>query len=112
MDRNPKRNKRWIWIGIILILGISCILVLSNWAAIGTSLANPMRKLLGVERVAQLESMLFNIQDSVKQWQFRLGIAESESPWEASTNPGVSSSSDAVGLAPTLQTPSPTPAAT
>jgi len=110
MDRNSKRNKRWIWIGLILIFGVSCFLVLSNWAAIGTSLANPMRKLLGVERVAQLESMLFNFQDSVKQWQYRLGMVEPESPWDELNNPGVSSLSDPPGLATTRQMPSPTPA--
>jgi hypothetical protein len=111
MDRNPKRNKRWIWIGLILIIIVSCVLVLTNWAAIGTSLANPMRKLLGVERVAQLESMLFNLQDSVKQWQYRLGVAEPESPWEVSNNPAVLSLTDPAGLAATLQPPSPSPAA-
>ena len=108
MDRNKKRNKRWIWIGLILILGGSCILVISNWASVGRSLANPMRKLLGVERVAQLESMLFNFQDSVKQWQYRLGLTESESPWEVSNNPVVSSLSDPIGPAATLQIRSPT----
>jgi hypothetical protein len=107
MDRNTKRNKRWIWIGIILILIISCVLVLSNWTAIGTSLANPMRKLIGVERVAQLESMLFNLQDSIKQWQYRLGIAESESPWETTNNPAEASISDPAGF--TVATPPPSP---
>jgi hypothetical protein len=109
MDRSSQRNKRWIWIGLILILGISCVLLLSNWAAIGTSLANPMRKLLGVERVAQLESTLFNAQDSFKQWQYRLGIAEPESPWAVAGNPGDSSPSDPANPAVTPQTTDPPP---
>lgn len=104
MDRKPQRNRRWIWIGVLSVIGIASILVLSNWAAIGTSLANPMRKVLGVERVAQLESMLFNAQDSLKQLQYRLGMVEPESPWEVSSNPESSSQSDPVGLAITPQT--------
>lgn len=79
MEQTSKQNKRWIWIGILLVIGIAGFLVISNWAAIGTSLANPMRKLLGVERVAQMESALFNAQDSLKQWQYRLGIGEPQS---------------------------------
>jgi hypothetical protein len=111
MERNAQHTRRWIWIGIVLIIGIAAILILSNWAAIGTSLANPMRKLLGVERVAQLESMLFNAQDSLKQLQYRLGMAEPESPWTISANPADSSPSDPVYLAGTPQPPNPSPAA-
>jgi len=88
-----------------LVIGIAGFLVISNWAAIGTSLANPMRKLLGVERVAQMESALFNAQDSLKQWQYRLGIGEPESPWEVVNNPGSSAHSGPVGLTATPQTP-------
>ena len=103
MEQTPKQNKRWIWIGILAVIGIAGFLVISNWAAIGTSLANPMRKLLGVERVAQLESALFNAQDNVKQWQYRLGMAEPESPWGASNNPAIPSPTNPDGPATSPQ---------
>lgn len=75
-----KRNQRIVLI-VILIFG--CLLsgiILANWRAIGTRLANPMRQLLGKERVSQLETFVFEIQDQVKQWKYKLGLEEPETP--------------------------------
>lgn len=79
-----KNSNRLVILGIILITLIFGILLLRNWTAVGTSLANPMRKLIGVRGVAQLETLLFNLQDGIKQWQYNLGLVEAESPWESS----------------------------
>jgi hypothetical protein len=78
-----KNSNRLIILGVVLITFIIGILLLRNWTAVGTSLANPMRKLIGVRGVAQLETLLFNLQDGFKQWQYNLGLAEAESPWES-----------------------------
>lgn len=78
-----KNSNRLVFLGIVLITLIIGILLLRNWAAVGTSLANPMRKLIGVRGVAQLETLLFNLQDGIKQWQYSLGLAEAGSPWES-----------------------------
>jgi hypothetical protein len=84
VERDQKSRKRLILIGIMLIVITVIILALSNWAAVGTSLANPMRKLIGVRAVAQLETLLFNAQDSIKKWKYDLGLSEPESPWQVS----------------------------
>jgi hypothetical protein len=84
MIRKFLRYKRLIIPAIVLVTIVISILAVRNWATVGTSLANPMRKLIGVRGVAQLETMLFNAQDGIKKWKYSLGLAEPELPWEVS----------------------------
>jgi len=75
------KNKKRAAVAItILIILIGSLLILLNWRSIGTQLANPMRKVLGIERVAKLESFVFNVQDKVKQVKYKLGMEEPEMP--------------------------------
>lgn len=86
-DNHPVRThhgkRRWIiflsLIGVICLMGF---LLVKSWSAIGASLAGPMRSILGIERVAQLETLLFNAQDGVKRLQYRLGMAQPEIPFQ------------------------------
>lgn len=68
-------------VSIIIVIGI---LAVSNWTAVGTKLANPMRRLIGVRGVAQLETLLFNAQDGLKKLKYSLGLSDPELPWEPS----------------------------
>lgn len=103
-----QHNKRAILLGVIAILLLVGGIVLANWRAIGTRLANPMRQLLGKERVAQLETFVFEIQDQVKQWKYKLGLEEPETPSWA-----IAASTPANGALPATATPPlPTPTAT
>jgi len=110
-----KSKKRWIALGVLLALILLGFLVASNWAAIGTSLANPMRRLIGADNVAELEKKLFEIQDTISNWSYQVGLSEPETPWEA-PQPASQSISAAPGneLAPTPTripaTPTPLPA--
>ena len=85
MFKNKKRAAILISIGILATAGF---VILLNWRSIGTQLANPMRQMLGIERVAQLESLVFELEDQVKQWQYKLGMDEPEMPsWALAVTP-------------------------
>ena len=85
MDDKEKQTarKRITLIVVLLILGVVLILGLRNWSAIGTKLANPMRSLLGVRTVAQIETFVFKIQDTIENMKYQIGVAEPELPWES-----------------------------
>jgi hypothetical protein len=80
---------------------------LRNWSAIGTKLANPMRSLLGVRAVAQMETFLFKVQDGIDGIKYDIGLAEPEIPWEMDQMPGENPA--AAGTASEVITPSSTP---
>ncbi len=73
-----KQKKRWITLGIILVFVVAGLIFVANWRSIGKQMANPLRGLLGVETVAQIETTIFKVQDQVEQWKFDLGLAEAE----------------------------------
>ena len=76
-----KNKKRWIILGILLIFAIAGILFLANWRTIGKQMANPLRDLLGVEVVANIETTIFVVQDQIEQWKFDLGFAQAANPF-------------------------------
>jgi len=85
----PSRwNKRRVII-LAIIAGVIflCLFGLQNWEPIASKMANPLRRLLGVERVAQMETVLFDIQDKINRWKYNMGLAEPKTPWDASQNP-------------------------
>jgi hypothetical protein len=97
---NTRPGKRR-WIIFLAVLGVVClvgVLLVKSWSAIGASLAGPMRNVLGIQRVAQLETLLFNAQDGVKRLQYRLGMAQPEIPFQE------------VAILPTTQPPTAIPA--
>jgi hypothetical protein len=87
MQKIVGRKPRRIYF-ILIVLGI-CLAGawgVRNWPAIGSKLASPMRKVLGVERVAQMETLLFEAQDRFNRWKYEAGLAEPEVPWGAAQN--------------------------
>jgi hypothetical protein len=77
-----KNRKNIITYSILLVIAILGLLIILNWSSIGSKLANPMRQLLGVERVAQIETLLFRVQDRIEQWKFQRGLSKPENPWQ------------------------------
>lgn len=67
----------------ILSIGVAGIILVSLFPGAGAQAAKPLRSLLGVRLVAQMETAVFTIQDSVKQARYGLGLAQAEAPWEA-----------------------------
>ena len=109
------QKKRWITLGIILIILIAGVLFLANWRTIGKQMANPLRGLLGVEAVAQIETVIFKMQDQIEQWKFDLGLAEAENPFGTAVNPVESNPaqvSEVVAPTVTVHPPTETPVST
>jgi hypothetical protein len=84
----PKQKKRWIILGIALLLVIGGILFITNWRTIGKQMANPLRDLLGIERVAQIETLIFEIQDQIDRWKYDLGLVQAENPFGTVSSSG------------------------
>ena len=80
----------------------------SAWPAIGAQGAEVLRALVGEEAVANLETAVFQMQDNVRQWQYRAQGAEPPAPWAPLAN-GESQAAPAP-TAPLVTTPVPTPA--
>ncbi len=106
-----KKNALLIITGSFLLISIISFATLSRWPNIGAQIASPLRQLIGNQRVAQLETILFTTQDSLKQAQYNAGLAEAEAPWEVESSGQptvVSSQPTVVSNQPTVVSSQPT----
>jgi hypothetical protein len=89
---------------VFILTAIAGVVVLTLWPGLGASVARPLRNVIGNERVAQLETVLFTVQDVFQQGSYGLGLAEPEAPWvvEVTSTPP----------APTRPAPTITPSST
>ena len=104
------KNKKKLFliiIGSFILVGIIGFAVLSQFPHLGAQLASPMRQLIGNERVAQLETIVFSAQDSLKQAQYNTGLAEAEAPWQVAELPTVAAVANTP--IPPTSTPEPSP---
>ncbi len=86
------------------------MIIVSLWPGIGASVARPLRRVIGNERVAQLETVLFTVQDAVQQGSYGLGLSEPEAPWTVPTPDQAAAITPQPTLTPTAtQQPLPTP---
>ena len=53
----------------------------------GAQIANHMRDLFGPQAVAQIEAVVFQVQDTVKHWQYLSGVEEAKAPWVSIATP-------------------------
>lgn len=82
------KTKRRYFFTLIIGACLVCLagyLLLSRWPGLGAQMAKPLRGLIGNEGVARLETVFFRLQDSAKQAQYGLGVAEAEAPWQVAT---------------------------
>jgi hypothetical protein len=111
---------------VILALCIGGVAAIEIQPSLGAQGANTLRSVFGAEAVAQLEDVLFQAQDAVRQLEYRLGVKPS-APWNPaaenistpspSANPSTltptfSSSSATPDLAATTPTVQPSPTLT
>lgn len=66
---------------VIIFITVAGMIILSIWPGIGAAVARPLRQVIGNERVAQIETVLFTVQDVFQQGTYGLGLAEPEAPW-------------------------------
>lgn len=96
----------------ILISCVGTIMVVEIRPSIGAEIAKHMRNLFGPRVVAQAETIVFQLQDTVKHWQYEHGLRRPEIPWgsgaislEPIPHPEVSIEAASLPSFPTLHIP-------
>ena len=96
-----------------LVLGCLVVFILVElWPAGGARVANLTRNLFGPQVVAQLETIVFQVQDRLETWQYQSGVRQAAAPWEQASPPAQIEASNLppTTASPTLPTPTATPA--
>jgi hypothetical protein len=97
---------------VAILLGCAgAVAVTEIWPAFGAQVANQMRDLFGPQVVAQIEAVVFQAQDAVRQWQYQYGGQQAEAPWdsEAPLSGAAPASTWEATLSPYPATRTPTP---
>ena len=71
---------------IFLVLLATCLggyFAINIRPSLGAEGANALRSVFGAEAVARLEDAVFQVQDAVRQWEYRLGVKPAV-PWSSS----------------------------
>ncbi|MDD5370997.1 MAG: hypothetical protein PHQ40_18105, partial [Anaerolineaceae bacterium] len=82
-----KRGWRKLILGLLaaaICLGVLFVELSRAYPMLGAKGADELRKILGDPAVAQMEAVMFKVDDTVKSIEFRLGLAKSDSPWTTS----------------------------
>lgn len=66
-----------------IFLCVSTLAAVEIWPSLGAQAANTLRDLFGPQVVARLETVVFQAQDALKQWQYQSGIEQAEGPWDS-----------------------------
>jgi hypothetical protein len=69
--------------GLIGLLGLGGCVAVNVQPAIGAQVADVLRGLIGDQAVAELETVVYRVQDSAQQWVYRLGGSKAAAPWAA-----------------------------
>ncbi len=70
--------------GLVAALAIGAIVGVTRLSpSVGAQGADELRKVLGDENVARIEMAFFKVDDTVKKWEYGLGIGKAEAPWVA-----------------------------
>lgn len=67
---------------VMIGVGVTGVVFASLFPSLAAGAARPLRALIGVKAVAQLETAVFTIQDNVRQVRYEWGLAEAEAPWQ------------------------------
>ncbi len=90
-------------VGMLCMVGMaSIILAATVFPSVGAHGADTLRSIIGDPAVAQMETWIFQVEDSFNQLKYNLGFEKPAAPWQSPTSP-----------APTeTATPSPIPSIT
>jgi hypothetical protein len=103
-----RRRTRLAIFGLIIFACAGLFYLAQNWSSIGASAATPLRQIFGVRAVAQLETLLFNIQDGVQKVSYAVGLSEPESPFDEQALPVLPAPAPSTTPVPTATQPPPT----
>jgi hypothetical protein len=81
---NRKKLTR-IFLAIGLVVGVSLALtiaVVTIWPSVGAQGADFLRTIFGNKPVAYLEELVFKVQDTIQQIEYRLGKTTPSAPWQ------------------------------
>jgi hypothetical protein len=87
--RSAGRRKRILGLALVgLLLGCAGVfLVVETQPAFSAQVAHRMREIFGPRVVAGLETLVFQVQDAVKRWQYGTGVEQAEAPWASEPSP-------------------------
>ena len=78
-----KVRRLFLTLGLVLVAGIVVTTaVVTLWPSAGAQGADFLRSILGNKPVAYLEELVFNVQDTITQIEYRLGKATPAAPWQ------------------------------
>lgn len=102
-------------VGLAVAGVIGMYLAATVFPAVGAQGVDNLRAVIGDQAVAQLETWIFQAQDTIQQVKFNLGLEKAESPWLIASATPVAAAAAAVPPSPTAPsepTPTPLPQAT
>src|SRR5512143_3011566 len=75
-------------VGLVGVLALGACVAVTAAPAAGAQGADVLRALLGDKAVAELETMVFQAQDAVRQWTYQAGVTRPAAPWAVSASAG------------------------
>lgn len=111
-DKGVKRRRSFKRILALVLLAIlfscvSIVAIVEIWPSFGAQVANHMRDLLAPQAVAQIETIIFQVQDTARHWQYQYGFEQAESPWGNGAFPVVLTPFAQVSIGGPSSTPEP-----
>jgi hypothetical protein len=79
--RRPSRRVLAIVSLAILCSWAVTMAVVEVWPALGAMAADQLRGLVGPRAVAQVESLVFQVQDTLQHWQYQVSGRQAAAPW-------------------------------
>ncbi len=94
-DISEKRTKNRRVLLVVIALSLAAILltcagtlaIVEFWPEVGARVAVRLRDYFGPQMVARLETVVFQIQDGLKQWQYQDSDQQVDIPWESPQAP-------------------------
>jgi len=105
--KNRRATQR-ILVLVLLAVLFSCVgtvVIVEIRPYYGAQIANHMRNLFGPQAVAQIEAVVFQVQDTVKHWQYLSGVEEAKAPWVSIATPLDLNPSSQAAIEGSSQTP-------
>ncbi len=68
--------------GLVFLVIVGLYLAATAFPAFGAQGSDALRSVIGDQAVAQLETWIFQVQDSIHQTEYKLGLNKPESPWQ------------------------------